>query len=147
MPLLLAIAGAMLIIAAMRNSQAALGSAVASDAGAFLAWAGAIGGAGALGYIPGLREPSRMLVALILIALVLANYKAIFANFQSAATGGPAPVQTGSTEPAQQYASTSDSFMGGIGNIASLGGGSGSGNGASSGSGGISMPALAGVAA
>lgn len=76
--------GVILIVAAIRNSQDALFKALATDVPEFVVWAAAIFAVGAIGFIPGLKPISRGLLALIIIVIVLHNYKNILAGFTNA---------------------------------------------------------------
>lgn len=87
--------GAILIVAAIRNTQGALFSALATDVPAFVVWAAAIIALGAIGYVPGLKPVSRGLLALVIIVIVLRQYQQIIAGFQGAVSSGGA--STGST--------------------------------------------------
>lgn len=85
------IIGAVVVIAALRNSQAALGAALMEDVPAYIIWAAAIFAIGAIGWIPNMRPISRMLMALVLVVLVLRNYSAIISGFEDAWQDSPAP--------------------------------------------------------
>jgi uncharacterized membrane protein YgcG len=76
--------GVILIVAAIRNSQGALFTALATDVPGFVVWAAAIVGVGAIGFIPGLKPASRGLLALVIVVLLVNNYQAIIAGFQGA---------------------------------------------------------------
>lgn len=80
--------GAILIVAAIRDTQGALFSALATDVPAFVVWAAAIIALGAIGYIPGLKPVSRGLLALVIIVIVLRQYQQIIAGFQGAVSSG-----------------------------------------------------------
>jgi hypothetical protein len=95
--------GAILITAAIRNSQGALFSALATDAPDYVIWAAALFAVGAIGFIPGLKASSRLLMGLVITVLVLNNYKAIIAGFQSAASGAE---QTGASNATSQSSSS-----------------------------------------
>lgn len=79
--------GVILIVAALRNSQGALFSALSTDVPEYVIWAAAILAIGAIGFIPGLKPVSRGLLALIVVVIVLNNYQAILAGFKSVASG------------------------------------------------------------
>jgi hypothetical protein len=83
MPFVLIAIGAVLLIAALRNTQGDLAAALKQDAPGFLKWAAALVGVGALGYVPGTREISRYLMALVIVVLILKNYQAILQGFTS----------------------------------------------------------------
>ncbi len=122
MLLLALIIGVVLIVAAIRNSQGDLFSALATDVPAYFVWAAAIVAVGALGYVPGLKPVSRGLLALIILVIFLHNYQSILSGFQgvisntetspssagsgSAATGGA----NGLSLNASSLTSTSSSF-------------------------------------
>lgn len=86
MPLFALIIGVILIVAAVRNSQGALFKAIGQDAPSFLVWAAAILAIGAVGFIPGLKPVSRLLLALIVVVLFVNNYKQAVQGFQNAWT-------------------------------------------------------------
>lgn len=84
MPIVALLIGVILVVAAVRNSQDALFSALATDAPKFVVWAAAIFAVGAIGFIPGLRPVSRLLLALVVVVLVVNNYQAIVNGFTNA---------------------------------------------------------------
>lgn len=75
------IIGAILVAAALRNTQDVLFSALAEDVPAFMVWAAALFALGALGWIPGMKPVSRGLLALVIIVLIMNNHAAIIAGF------------------------------------------------------------------
>lgn len=75
--------GAILIVAAFRNTYGALFTALGQDVPSFVAWAAAILALGALGYIPGMQSVSRGLMALVLVVIVVHNYQQILTGLQS----------------------------------------------------------------
>jgi hypothetical protein len=77
MPFLLILIGAVLIVAAYRNTYGQLATALETDVPAFATWGLAIVAVGALGWIPGMRQVSRWLLALVLVVIVLRNYQAL----------------------------------------------------------------------
>ena len=83
MILILLVIGAILIVAAFRNSQQSLFAALYEDIPAFITWAAAIFAIGAVGFIPGLKPVSRGILALVLVVIVLRNYKQIIAGFEN----------------------------------------------------------------
>lgn len=103
------IIGVVLIVAAIRNSQAALFSALATDVPEYVIWAAAIVAVGAIGYVPGLKPVSRGLLALVILVVILNNYKAILAGFESASVGaiksGANNASSSSTNPVASTAS------------------------------------------
>lgn len=79
--------GVLIIVAAVRNSQTALFTALKTDIPDFAIWAGAIIAIGVIGVVPGLKPVSRGILALVLTVIVINNYKAVTANFKTAWTG------------------------------------------------------------
>lgn len=84
MPLFALFIGIIIIVAAFRNSHAALFGAIATDAPKFIVWAAAIIALGVIGFIPGLKPVSRLLLALVIIVLVVNNYQRLTKGFQNA---------------------------------------------------------------
>jgi hypothetical protein len=101
--------GAVLIVAAVRNSQGALATALVTDVPGYVVWGAAIFAVGAVGWIPGLKPVSRGLLALVLVVIVLNNYKAVLSGFQSAIT-----TSEGQTPNANSGGSSSATSPGGI---------------------------------
>lgn len=97
MILVLIAIGAILIVAAFRNSQGSLFTALYEDIPAFVTWAAAIFAIGAVGFIPGLKPVSRGILALVLVVIVLRNYQQIIAGFENTWQKPPAAVPAGST--------------------------------------------------
>lgn len=80
-----------MILTGVKNTYAQFGSTVAGDftgKGNFTYWLASLGAVGALGYIDALREFSRYFMALIIIAMVLAN-KGLFAQLTAFLQNGP----------------------------------------------------------
>ncbi len=103
MPFVLAIIGAILVISAIRNTNGDLATALETDAPGYVTWAAAIAGVAALGFIPGMRTVSRMLLALVLVVLVLKNYQGILKGFTALASS-PIPATPPATTPGTAYA-------------------------------------------
>lgn len=99
MPFILLLIGAVIIIAAFNNTQGDLATALESDVPPFLKWALAIVGVGAIGWIPGMQAVSRWLLALVLVVIVLKNYAAALAGFQSLGSSATSPAQSTSGNP------------------------------------------------
>jgi hypothetical protein len=110
MPAVLILIGAVLLVSAYRNSQGQLATALESDVPPFLKWGLALGAVGALGFVPGMKVPSRYLLALVIVVLVLHNYTKIFAGFTSLSQATPAPSQAAVT-PATQLATQPGSVV------------------------------------
>ncbi|HSY26681.1 MAG TPA: hypothetical protein VK832_04200, partial [Burkholderiaceae bacterium] len=88
MPLAFIILGILLIVTAYQGTYAAFGQQLYTDfsggAGSnFIYWVAAVAMIGALGYVSPLRTPTRLLLALIIIAFFLAN-KGVWSNLTSA---------------------------------------------------------------
>lgn len=109
--------GAILIVAAIRNTQGALFNALATDVPAFVVWAAAIIALGAIGYIPGLKPVSRGLLALVIIVIVLRQYQQIIAGFQGAVSSG-ASTGSASTGSASGSASAAPSVASSVSSVA-----------------------------
>jgi hypothetical protein len=99
MPFAVLIIGALLVIVAFNNSMSTLASELEADIPPYFKWAAAIAAILGLGYIPGLRIPSRYLLALVLLVVLLKNYTQIFAGFQSFLTGSGTPSASGAGQP------------------------------------------------
>lgn len=102
MPLLLAILGVAIFIAAVRNSQSDLSTLVVADAPAFFPWAGAILAIGAIGFIEPARGISRGLLALIVLVIFLADQGGFFVKFSEAMQHPPqasTPAKALATDP------------------------------------------------
>lgn len=98
--------GLVLVVAAVRNSQASLFSALMSDVPAFAVWAAAIFALSAIGFVPDLKPVSRGLLVLVLVVIVLTNYKQILSGFQSAWQGAQGQATDAGTAAGAQAAST-----------------------------------------
>jgi hypothetical protein len=108
MPVAILIIGALLLITAFNNSFGALTTALETDIPGYFVWAAAIAAIMAIGYVPGLRTPSRYLLALVLVVILLANYTQIYAGFTSfASSGATTTAGTGGTAtPTASYSAT-----------------------------------------
>ncbi len=87
----LLIIGLLMVITGGRGTYAQFGSQVASEfqgQNSFTYWLLAIGILGAVGYITPLQKISRMLMALVILVIFLAN-KGFFAKFTAALKQGP----------------------------------------------------------
>lgn len=97
----LLIVGVLLISSGLKGTEHELGQQLAGDmlgTQGFIGWIAAIAVIGGLGYIPTLETPSRYLLALLLVVIVLRNggvFQQAQQAIQSAAFQGPAhSVQT-----------------------------------------------------
>lgn len=113
------IIGAVLLVAAIRNSQGTLFSALRQDVPEYGVWAAAIVAVGAIGFIPGLKPIARGLLALVILVILLKNYSAIIAGFKSIGSGVAAPSgSNGDTATGSTGATPSVSSLGDIGSTA-----------------------------
>lgn len=110
MTLIALLIGAVLIVAALRDTQGDLATALKSDVPDYIVWAAAIAAIGALGYIPGIKPAARVLLALVIVVIVLKNYTAIIAGFQNA-WQHPTPVGSAATNTGAN-ANTGTSLLG-----------------------------------
>ncbi len=104
MAFVLAMVGLLMIVTGAKGTYAQFGAQVAKDFTGpqpFTYWIAAIGAVGAVGYIEALRVPSRMFMALLILAMVLAN-KGFFAQFQAALKSGPIAPPAGPAMSAAQ---------------------------------------------
>lgn len=89
--------GIILIVAAVRNSQAALFTALEADVPKFVIWAAAILAVGAIGAIPGLKPVSRWLLALVIVVIIVNNYQLLVSGFQNSVKNAPQNANTAQT--------------------------------------------------
>lgn len=111
--------GAILIVAAIRNSQGALFSALAQDVPDFVIWAAAILAIGAIGFIPNLKPVSRGILALVIVVIVMNNYQQILASFNDSWQNlTPSPDAEKKAGPVNEQSATTggilDSVIGGF---------------------------------
>lgn len=104
MPFAILLIGIILIVVAYNNSFGSLASQLESDIPGYFKWAAAIAAILGLGYIPGLKTPSRYLLGLVLLVLVLANGNQIIQGFKTFLTsGGTASGGQGAANPSSGY--------------------------------------------
>lgn len=84
MPALILLVGVVLVVAAIRDTHSTLFAALGQDVPAFTVWAAAVVAIAVIGFVPGLRTVSRGLLALVLVVLVLNNYRQIIAGLSGA---------------------------------------------------------------
>lgn len=102
MPFVLVFIGAVLIVAAFRNTQGDLATALETDVPGFLKWAVAIAAIGGLTYVPGLRTTARWMLGLVLLVIVLTNAKQAFGNLGNLSGAAPTP-STPAATPTSAY--------------------------------------------
>jgi hypothetical protein len=100
MPFALVFIGLLMIVSGAKNTYKEFGAQLVTDFTGdqnFLWWVVALGGVGALGYYAPLRGFSRAFIALILIAMMLAQQRGtsggFFAMFDAALKSGPVTPQ------------------------------------------------------
>lgn len=98
MPFLIIVIGVVLIITAYRNTFGDLAAGLKTDIAGYFKWGGAIALILGLGVIPGMRTPSRLLLALVAAVVIVRNYQAMLNGFKNFAQTGAA--QTGQGTPA-----------------------------------------------
>lgn len=81
MPFLIILIGLALVITAIQNTYVQFGNQLRTDAKPFVLWAVAIFAVGLIGYVKGWEKFSRYFLALILIAIVLAQSKNVQGGF------------------------------------------------------------------
>lgn len=103
MPYALIIAGIVLTVAGVRNTQGTLFSLLKNDftgSNSFIWWSLSIIGIGSLGYVADLRKLANAFLALVLIVLLLAN-RGVFQQFVNAlkapVPNAPTPANTNNT--------------------------------------------------
>lgn len=84
MILVLILIGSILVVAAIRDRQGDLFTALKQDVPAFGTWAAAIIALGVIGFVPGLKPVSRGLLALVLVVLIVNNGPKIVSGFDHA---------------------------------------------------------------
>lgn len=148
MPLAFVVIGAALVIVAIRDTHAQLGQMLVEDftgsgAGAghsFLIWVAAIAGVAALGWIPGMKVPARLLLALVILVLLISN-QGVFAQAAkqlgasipgvtvTTASATPTEAQLPAAIPVQLTGNTSSGGAGSpLGPLGALIGGGGAGD-------------------
>jgi hypothetical protein len=110
MPFVVVIVGVILVITAFNNKHGDFGAALAQDIPGFFKWGAALAAIGALGFVPGIKTPSRWLLALVMLVIFLHNYANIIAGFKNfAGSGGTASGGTNPTPTAAFTASAGQS--------------------------------------
>lgn len=97
MLLVVIIAGVILIVAAIRNTQQTLFGDLGQDVPAFVVWGAAILAVGVIGYIRPLKTASDALLVLIVTVLILNNYENLLKGFQQIAQPNAGVTPTAST--------------------------------------------------
>jgi hypothetical protein len=100
MPFVALIIGAIIVVVAFNNSASGLATELETDIPGFFKWGAAIAAILALGYIPGVRTPSRWLLGLVLIVILLKNYQQIFSGLTTFASSGASATASGASSVA-----------------------------------------------
>lgn len=96
MSIALVLAGVVLLMAAIRNTQGQLGTLISGDlGGGVIAWIAVIAAVGAAGYAPSLRTPSRALLALAVLGYAAQHGQTVISNAESVVTGALPAAATG----------------------------------------------------
>jgi hypothetical protein len=106
MPVIALIIGIAILITAYNDTAGDLGNALKQDLPGFFPWLMAIGVILGLGYVPGLEKPSRYLLVLVGVVLLLTKGKGIFEGFQKFALASSSSTGQGQppAEPTTAYA-------------------------------------------
>jgi hypothetical protein len=95
--------GAILIVSAINNTHGQLAAELEKDVPGYFVWAAALCAVAALGFIPGLRTPSRWLLGLIVFVIVVKNWSQLLGAVQGfTKSGGQAGGQV-APEPTSGY--------------------------------------------
>lgn len=108
MPFAALLIGVLLVVVAFNNSFTALTTELETDIPAAFKWLAAIAAILALGYIPGMKTPSRYLLGLVALVVILTNWSQIQSGFTSfASSGGTATsAGAGAANPSASYTAT-----------------------------------------
>lgn len=94
MPLLLLLVGVILVVTSIRGTEGQFFTQLESDiTGGYLKWAAAIVAIGALGYVPKFTYPSRALLCLVAVVLVVSE-NGLFTDLSTDLDTTPAPTTT-----------------------------------------------------
>lgn len=83
MAFVILIIGAILVVVAYNDTAGQLATALKADVQPYLKWALAIAAILALGFIPGMKTPSRYLLGLVAVVILVTNYKQIIAGIEA----------------------------------------------------------------
>lgn len=97
MPLALILIGAVLLLVAVRGTHAELGKLLVEDftgsgGVGFFVWLAAIGAIGMLGWVPALKRPSRILLAIVIFGILASNL-GVFQRLRDAIANPPSAEQ------------------------------------------------------
>jgi hypothetical protein len=103
MPFIALLIAVIIIVVAFNNQAGALATQLEGDIPGYFKWAAAIAAIVGVGFIPGLKTPSRWLLGLVLVVLLMKNYSTIFSGFQSFLTSTPTATSSTTPNPAAAY--------------------------------------------
>jgi hypothetical protein len=107
MPFIVITIGVLILVAAYNQAHGTLARELEQDIPGYFKWAAAIAAILGLGFIPGMKIPSRWLIALVALVVVLTNYRNIFDGFSEFAGSSATPVGQGAAEPTSAYVQSS----------------------------------------
>ena len=108
MPIIIILIGLILMMTAWSGTYAQLATELESDIPAYFKWGIALGAVVALGYIPGMKQPSRWLLGLIVVVIIVSNSNKLFSSIQSfmQSSGQPTPLPAAPGPTAAQSAAS-----------------------------------------
>jgi hypothetical protein len=114
---------AIVIIAALRNSQGTLFTALTTDVPGYVVWAAALLAVGAIGFVRPLKNVSDALIVLVITVLIVNNYSKIIAGVQAVATtdAGTTPSTSSGTTAGTAAGSAAGSLISGASSAVSAG--------------------------
>lgn len=114
MILALILIGVILMVTAYAGTYAQLATELESDIPGYFKWGLALAAIVAFGYIPGMKTPSRWLLAIVLLVLFLTNFTKVQSQLQNFWQQGGTPSNTANTANAvvQQAATTAATATG-----------------------------------
>jgi len=102
MPFLILFIGIILVVVAYQNTHGQLWSNLAQDLPNFFPWFLAIVAILGLGYLPGMKTPSRLLLALVAIVIVIKGWPTLQSQLQSFGQAAPAATGQGAITPSPE---------------------------------------------
>lgn len=150
MPVALLVIGVLMIVVAFQNTMGQFARELEADIPGYFVWLVAIVVLLGLGYVPQLRTPSRWLLGLVALIVLLTNYKQIVAGFTTFAGSGGSSSGSTAADPTAAYASSPAAPLptaAQVGGDASSGGGAAGASSSSSSSGGAADQVVGQVAA
>jgi hypothetical protein len=100
MPFVFLMLGVLIVVVAYNDAAGNLWNALKQDIPGYFIWALALGIVAGIGFIPGMQKPSRYLLGLVFLVLILKNGTGIVAGLQQFAGTGAASTSTGTNPTA-----------------------------------------------